>query len=461
MQKKNNKTASGQEYWEEVFRLLRDKLSKEDIQRWFSNVSFFSFKGDTITISVPSAFIQDQIQRKFGKIVRAFLFQVSERKLALQVTVQESSKVFKTPHAPPLEGGAVHNKKASSIARKHAHLQPRYTFDNFIIGENSAFAANASIAISRSPGTAYNPFLLYGGVGLGKTHLIQSIGNWICTKNESFKVLYITTENFINEFIQSIREKKTTKFKNRYRNTDILLLDDIQFLRNKTETQEELFHTFNALYDSNKQMVFTCDRHVEEIRDITDRLKSRFKRGLNIDLRPPPYETRVAILRKKIEEMGATDIFSDTDVIYLIAEQITTNVRDLESALTKLVAYAQLVGKSITPDVVKNQLISAPLNKNVRVGVHDILKIISEYFNVSTTDIKGVSRKKSVIFPRHVAMYIVREVTELSTTEIGLEFAGKDHTTIMSACQKIKSMILADSTLESTINALIKKVNEL
>ena len=457
MQDREDERIDSVTYWQETLQFLRDKLPKEEVERWFSRASYVSQKNNTLTVAVSSSFIQDQIKRKYGKIIRNFLYQVSGQELSLKIVVQKLQKSSADEQLKP----PVSISKGRPLAvKKHANLLPRYTFDNFVIGEGNAFAANASIAISRSPGTNYNPCLIYGGVGLGKTHLVQSIGNWISHNYETMKVLYVTTENFINEFIQSIREKKTAKFKNRYRNADILLLDDIQFLQNKTETQEELFHTFNALYDTNKQMVFTCDRHVREISDITDRLRNRFERGLNIDLKPPSYETRVAILRKKIEEMNATKIFSDESVINLIAEQITTNVRDLESALTKLAAYAKLVEKNITIEVVREQL-NPTLEKNTRISIYDIQKIISEYFNISIADIKGSSRKKSVVFPRHMAMYVVREVTELSTTEIGLEFGGKDHTTVMNACQKIKNMLVADSTLEGTVSALVRKINEL
>ncbi len=457
MQERMAKSPKGDVYWQEAIQFLNDKLSKEEMTRWFSNIKYISFNNGTLTISTDSSFMQDQIKRRYGKLLQKFLEQVSGRELALKIIVKESGHSAVAQGDDPI---VPQSKNRSPSSGRQVTLLRRYTFENFVIGDGNAFAANASIAISRSPGTNYNPCLIYGGVGLGKTHLIQAIGNWIINNNQHVKVLYVTSENFINEFIQSIREKRTTRFKNRYRNADVLLLDDIQFLQKKIETQEELFHTFNALYDANKQMVFTCDRHVREIREITDRLRNRFERGLNIDLQPPSYETRVAILRKKTVEMRATDIFSDESILYLIAEQITTNVRDLESALIKLAAYAKLVEKTITIEVIKEQLSSVP-SKNIQTGVHEILKVISEYFNISIADMKGTSRKKSVIFPRHIAMYIVREITELSTTEIGLEFGGKDHTTVMNACQKIKNMLLADSTLESTINALIRSVNSL
>ncbi len=342
--------------------------------------------------------------------------------------------------------------------RKHNELRIDYTFENFVVGENNSFAANASIAISKNPGTAYNPCLIYGGVGLGKTHLIQSIGNYIYNNYEKSRVVYVTAETFTNEFIQAIRDGKNHQFKNRYRNVDVLLIDDIHFLQSKDQTQEELFHTFNALYDSNKQMVFTCDRPVSELKHLTDRLRSRFERGLNVDLQPPDYETRYAILKRKIEEKRAA---IDEEVIELISKNITTNVRDLEAALTKLIAYSDILNKKITVDIAQEQLkdvFSSPKQSNITIEI--IQRAVGEYFNLSPYDLRGKKRTKAIAFPRQIAMYITREITEYSTTEVGLEFGGRDHTTVMHACQRIESRMQTDPYLEPTIQRLIRQIKE-
>jgi chromosomal replication initiator protein len=286
---------------------------------------------------------------------------------------------------------------------------------------------------------------------------MQSIGNHIYAETNA-KVIYITAENFTNEFIQAIREQKTPAFKNKYRYVDVLLIDDIHFLQKKQETQEELFHTFNALYDGNKQMVFTCDRPVSELKNLSDRLRSRFERGLNVDLQPPSYETRYAILKKKADARG---VVIPNDVIELVSKNVTTNVRDLEAALTKLIAYAELVGKKITIEIAQQQLkdvFASPKQTNMSIEV--IQRVTADYFSLSFNDLKGKKRTKNIAFPRQLAMYIAREITEFSTTELGLEFGGRDHTTVMHACQKIEERIRSDPTLDSVIKTLIRTIKE-
>jgi chromosomal replication initiator protein len=274
----------------------------------------------------------------------------------------------------------------------------------------------------------------------------------------NIKVIYITAENFTNEFIQSIREGKASNFKNKYRYVDVLLIDDIHFLQKKHETQEELFHTFNALYDGNKQMVFTCDRPVSELKTLSDRLRSRFERGLNVDLQPPSYETRFAILKKKSETRGV--VIPDT-VIELVSKNVTTNIRDLEAALIKLIAYAELVGKPITIDIAQQQLkdvFASPRQTNMSIEI--IQRVVADYFSLSYNDLKGKKRTQNIVFPRQLGMYIAREITEYSTTEVGLEFGGRDHTTVMHSCQKIDDKIRSDPTLDSTIQTLKRLIKD-
>jgi chromosomal replication initiator protein len=262
----------------------------------------------------------------------------------------------------------------------------------------------------------------------------------------------------MNEFIQSIQEKTTNTFKNRYRHVDVLLIDDIHLLQNKVGTQEELFHTFNALYDSGKQLVFTCDRPVSELKNLQDRLRSRFERGLNVDLQPPNYETRVAILKKKVLDKQYA---ISQDVLEIISKNISTNVRDLEAALTRLIAYADLVKKEITPEVAQQQLKDMfGQSKQGNVTVENIQKVVSEYFNLSFNDLKGKKKTKAIVFPRQLAMHITRDMTEFSTTEIGMEFGGRDHTTVMHSCQKIEERKKLDPTLDSTIQKLIRSIKE-
>jgi chromosomal replication initiator protein len=293
---------------------------------------------------------------------------------------------------------------------------------------------------------------------LGKTHLIQAIGDSIHRDASKTKIAYVTAETFTSEFISSIQSGTSHQFKKKYRSVDILLIDDIHFLQGKIQTQEELFYTFEALYNSNKQMVFTCDRPVSELKELTDRLRSRFERGLSVDLQPPDYETRIAILLKKIENKQVP--ISD-DAIELIARNITTNVRDLEAALMKLVAYADLVTKNITLDVARAQLRDFFTNPNhMNITIDIILRSVAEYFGLSQNDLRGKKRTKAIAFPRQIAMYLAREMTEYSTTEVGIEFGGRDHTTVMYACQKIENGIKTDSTLEPMIQSLKRRIKE-
>ncbi|HNX73957.1 MAG TPA: chromosomal replication initiator protein DnaA, partial [Spirochaetales bacterium] len=306
----------------------------------------------------------------------------------------------------------------------------------------------------------YNPLLIYGGVGLGKTHLMHAIGNSVAETYPSMKVICITAEDFTNEFIQTIHDRSTHEFKNKYRGADILLIDDIHFLQNKPGVQEELFHTFNALYDSERQMVFTLDRHVNELKDFSDRLKSRFDKGLVVDVQPPMYETRVAILKQKLLQ-STKNVAVSEDVIDLIANNVSSNVRDLEGCLTKIIAYADLVHKDLTVDIAKN-LLKEMFNtkKHSVITVDSIIRMVADNYKLSLSDLKGKKRSKNVAFARQVAMFVIREVTEYSTTEIGVEFGGRDHTTVMHSCQKIEQMVKFDPSFDAEIQRLLASARQ-
>ena len=460
-------------FWNEAMKHIENEVSEQEFSMWFNRMAYSHAAESTIFISVPSSFYRDQVKQRYLSLIEQTLHDLSGTQLTLEFEVKKvggevaaasgnGSGGKRSPGraATGGESGAGGTKTAEQkrVRRPHPTLREEYTFDNFVVGHNNSFAANAAMAIAKNPGTGYNPCLIYGGVGLGKTHLVQSIGNSVHHEFDNLKIVYVTMESFTNDFIQSIREKKTQAFKTKYRYADVLLIDDIHFLQKKPETQEELFHTFNALYDSNKQMVFTCDRPVSEIRDLTDRLRSRFERGLNVDLQPPSFETRFAILKKKIER---ATIAIPEEVIELICNNVTTNVRDLEAALTKLIAYADLVDKDITLDVARNQLkdvFASPKQNNITMDV--IQRTVADYFNLSSQELKGKKRTKVIAFPRQVAMFIAREMTEYSTTEVGLEFGGRDHTTVMHACQRIESRMRTDPTLEPTVQFLIRQIKE-
>ncbi len=450
-------------FWKEAMNQIRQEISEQEFVMWF-NVEYASSSESKITVSVPSAFYKDQLVQRYLPLIETKLHELSGRELSVDFIVRKKKGEEQKPRIqvpePEKPGKPAEKAQQAPPPKRSAHprLKPEYTFESFVIGENNSFAANAANAIARNPGTTYNPYLLYGGVGLGKTHLMQAIGNHVYQTNEKAKVLCITAEEFTNEFIQSIQDKTTTAFKNKYRHVDVLLIDDIHFLQNKLGSQEELFHTFNALYDSGKQLVFTCDRPVSELKNLSDRLRSRFERGLNVDLQPPNYETRVAILKKKIEDKGYT---ISLEVMEIIAKNISTNVRDLEAALTRLVAYADLVKKEVSPEIAQHQLKDMfGQSRQGNVTAENIQKVVAEYFNLSFSDLRGKKKTKAIVFPRQLAMYITRDMTEFSTTEIGMEFGGRDHTTVMHACQKIDERKKTDPTLDSTIQKLVRSIKE-
>jgi len=453
-------------FWDEVINQAKGDLGEHEFAMWF-NIAYDSSTESSVIIAVPSNFYRDQLISQYQKYLESKLFEITGKRLGVEFIVQkpigtEQEKADARQEDPDPSTKRQSRQKADERSArergKHPQLRADYVFENFVIGDNNGFAANAALAIAKNPGTSYNPFLIYGGVGLGKTHLMQSIGNRVWVESPKMKVICITAEDFTNEFIQSIHDKTTQNFKNKYRNVDVLLIDDIHFLQNKLGSQEELFHTFNALYDANKQMVFTCDRPVSELKNLSDRLRSRFERGLNVDLQPPNFETRCAILKKKIE---STRIAVPDDVVDIIAKNISTNVRDLEAALTKLAAYAQLVRKDITLEIAQSQLKDVfSQSKHGNVTIDNILRVVADYFKLSYNDLKGKKRTKNIAFPRQIAMYIARDITEYSTTELGFEFGGRDHTTVMHACQKIEERLKLDPNLESTIQSLVRSIKD-
>ncbi|GHU92975.1 chromosomal replication initiator protein DnaA [Spirochaetia bacterium] len=459
-------------FWKEMMSQIQTELGEQEFSIWFINLEYIRAAEKSITAAVPSPFYRDQIKSRYQNLIENKLKELTGKELSIEFEVVPRDKAAegqRTPEALPNnpEKVPVSGKNAPQAAAvptgtaekkaRHPQLREDYIFDRYVIGENNSFAANAALAIGRNPGTAYNPFLIYGGVGLGKTHLMQAIGNYIHTNSES-KIIYTTAENFTNEFTQSIKENRMPAFKNKYRYVDVLLIDDIHFLESKSGTQEELFYTFDALYDAKKQIVFTCDRPVSELKNLTDRLRSRFERGLNVDLQPPNYETRCAILKKKIETLNTS---IPDEVIALVSKNVSTNIRDLEAALTKLNAYAELVEKDITVEIAQQQLkdvFASPRQTNM--SIETIQRVIAEERDLTINDLKGPKRTAKIVLARQLAMYIAREITEYSTTELGQAFGGRDHTTVMHSCQKIEESIRADPTMDSTIESLKRMIKE-
>jgi chromosomal replication initiator protein len=438
---------------------IRSDLDEQEFMTWF-NLEFQQANEGEFTISVPSLFYLDQVKKRYQTYIEGKIEALIGKRVILNLIIKAKSPEIVLPGAPLPKKEAPEAPKIKSRG-SHSQLRSDYSFETYVVGDNNSFAANAAQAIAHNPGTAYNPFLIYGGAGLGKTHLMQAIGNYIHATTE-YKVIYISAETFTNEFIASILEgpeRSKTAFKNKYRYTDVLLIDDIHFLdKKKASTQEELFYTFNALYDANKQMVFTCDRPVSDLKDFNDRLRSRVGRGLNVDLQPPDYETRCAILRKKAEASGIALL---DEVIDLVSKNISTNVRDLESALNTLTAYATLVGKPITVEIAQQRLKDVFADRRQsNMSIEIIQRVVADEFHLSPNDLKGKKRTQSIVYPRQLAMYIIREITEYTTTEIGQAFGGRDHTTVMHACQKIEDRVRSDPSMESTIQSLIRAIKD-
>ena len=466
--------------YQEAFEYAMKELHKEYIAKndedtfllWF-NLDYVEDTIDTITASVKTEFlsfnmkkngyitiIQNKIREITGQenIVLNVIVVKNEINISPESDDDEDIKIFKS-QTIETQNEKTDENDTNQKKKKHPLLNEDFNFDSFIPGENSDYAYKAALAVAQKPGKKYNPILFYGGSGLGKTHLMEAIGNYIYQNNpENLKICYISAENFTNEFTSSITSKKTNDFKNKYRNLDVLLLDDIHFLSGKEATQEELFYTFNALSDKNAQMVFTCDRPIREIQKMANRLVSRLSNGLSIDLQPPNYETRIAILQKKLQ-LKEKEL--NPEIIEFIAKNVETNVRELEAALNKVLGYIELFGGSPDLDTVKNQLkdlITANSIENISIDI--IQKVIADNYQVSVSDLKSKKRDKKFVIPRQIAIYIAREITEISFMELGNEFGGKDHTTMMHAYEKVKDLIKIDPSLNNKIQLYIREIKE-
>lgn len=475
-------------FWDEALNQLHEEYKADGRENefiiWFK-MDYVEDTIDSITVSVSSEFMwtqmvslgyKDAIQNKITELTGQDLTlkytvvkkvnkkpAVRPQPAPIPVHVYEEPEVkevykpeFSIPKQEIKEEPEIQEEKVFS---KHPLLREDYTFESFVPGDNSTFAYNVALAVAKNPGRAYNPILIYGGVGLGKTHLMQSIGNKIYSETgDESKICYITAENFTNEFTSTIVNKSTDKFKTKYRKLKVLLLDDIHFFINKPGIQEELFHTFEALSQNNAQMVFTCDRPITELKGIEERLKTRFSSGICLDLQPPNYETRCAIIQKKLNLLNK-DI--DNQVIEYLAKNVQTNVRDLEGCIKKMLAYSEITKMNLTVEIVQDLLrdtFSQPANGTITVET--IQKVVSNHYNISLGDIKSKKRDKKFVIPRQIAIYIAREITEYSFPELGNEFGGRDHTTVMHSYEKVENLLKTDSSLDSTIQMLIREIKD-
>lgn len=415
-----------------------------------SKAGFGEEKDGELVLTAPSAFYKNRLEKECTEDIGNIVSELSGSLVKVRFIV-DSQKPEKTEEKKPQ---AKKKEPLAEAVSRNPTLNKDYTFDNFVQGDNSSLAYGAAQVIAKNPGISYNPCLIYGGVGLGKTHLLQSIGNYIDEHNPRMKVIYVTAESFTNEFVAALSENKTQAFKNKYRGVDCLLIDDIHFLQKKEGTQEELFHTFNALYEDQKQIVLTCDRPITELNDITERLKTRFRKGMNANLLPPSYETRLAIALKKCKEKSYN---LDRKVIEYVCQNVNTNVRDLEGALMTLASFADLVGKPATIEIAKEQLKNftvSPAVKNNDITIDMIVRSTANYFNMSEYDLKGKSRNKNIMLARQISIYLTSVLTTYSLSEIGKAMGGKDHTTISHSIDKIKSLIDSDESVKSAVESI-------
>lgn len=438
--------------WQEALQYIHSKVPKQVYDTWFLPVHLDKIENSIAHIGVPNKFFGEWLHTHYGSLLaEAMTVARGGGDVAVTFVVfQKPSARVADPHVVPAP-----TRGAGQLKTKRGMLlNPRYTFKNFVVGAGNQFAHAACMAVAEQPGKTYNPLFIYGGVGLGKTHLLNAIGNHVA-EHTDLRIVYLTTEQFTNEVINSIRYDKMMDLRKRYRHIDMLMIDDIQFLVGKERTQEEFFHTFNALYEGHKQIVLSSDRFPKDMPDIEERLRSRFEWGLIADLQPPDVETRIAILRKKSEDEG---VKLPEDVIHFLSATMKSNIRELEGSLVRLGAYASLTGQVITLEMAKNVLRDLIGDKKKIVAMEDIQEAVCSQFHVKMTELKSRRRSKTLVHPRQIAMYLCRELTDASYPEIGRQFGGKDHTTIIHACRQVAKAKETDAALHATIETLKEQI---
>ncbi len=442
-----------EEAWTKTIEALELKVGSQTFDLWFRPLKLLKIHDEQIVLEVPNKFFKEWIDDHYPGIIADTVQQCLNKKIPIEY------KLFERKEEAVLK--KIENKRESrraKLASRGIFLSPKFTFDTFVIGASNQFAHAASRAVADAPGKAYNPLFIYGGVGLGKTHLMNAIGNKIIDNHPNIKMMYAPAEQFTNEFVYSMRNDRMDQFKSKYRGLDVLIIDDIQFIAGKSGTQEEMFHTFNALYDTHKQIIFSSDRLPKDISPITERLRSRFGMGLIADIQIPDVETKMAILGKKCEMEG---LELPEDVSFYLASKIKSNIRDLEACMIRLGAHSSLTGKEITIEMAKNVLKDLIHDEEKALTVEYVQKIVCEYFGLRVQDIKAKKRTRDIAFPRQVAMYLSKFLTDSSLSEIGKGFGGKDHSTVIHACKLIGARMKEDEDFEKKIEYLIKKIKSL
>lgn len=440
--------------WNQALSIIEKELSKPSFETWLMPAKALDFSNNIFQIAVPNDFARDWLESRYYNLIKDTLKTVLNHPVEVKFVIPTTTRPNSSNVSIPDKTTFLADESFST------YLNPKYNFDTFVVGNSNRFAHAASLAVAEAPANAYNPLFIYGGVGLGKTHLMHAIGHYVLVQNPLAKVVYVSSEKFTNEMINSIRDDKAEEFRNRYRNMDILLIDDIQFLAGKERTQEEFFHTFNALHEANKQIIISSDRPPKEIPTLEDRLRSRFEWGLITDIQPPDLETRIAILRKKaqLENMQ----LPDDEVMIFIANKIQANIRELEGALTRVMAFSSLGDREITIELAADALKDIlPANRPKLISITMIQQVVAEFYSLKLEDFKAKKRTRSVAFPRQIAMYLAREITDNSLPKIGEEFGGRDHTTVIHAYDKIVNDLKNDPKLTTILDELRSKIKKL
>ena len=430
--------------WKQVLDRLEQTVDRTEYENWFASTRFLAQRGDTIDVSVPSQRYVEEIRERFGPRIRSILDDISLDRLNLHLVADATDSPIVPLDLPP----------TPPVDLPQSTFNPRYRFETFVVGKSNELAFAASKSISENPSGSFNPLFIYGGAGLGKTHLIQAIGQSLSEKNPRMKVVYMSADAFVTELIASIRYDRMQQFRDRYRSADALLLDDIQFLAGKERTQEEFFHTFNALYETQRQIVFTSDAPPKDIPTLEERLRSRFEWGLIADIQPPDLETKVAILRKKAEERR---VDLPHEAALFIAERVRSNIRELEGYLNKVAMFGSLAGKTVTLELAKEALKDLLSKDNKPITATDIMKVVAAHYGIKVSDLKSKSNSRPIAYPRQVAMYICKHLTDLSYPEIGKVFNNKHHSTVMYSVEKIDQLIQDDQQVARTVEMLTKQ----
>jgi chromosomal replication initiator protein len=450
-------TSSPEKIWTGARDMLRTLLNPDIYNLWFAPLRASQANGESITLEVANDFCELWLKDNYGGLIQDAVTHAAGKalKVHFRVSAHGTSAPSKTEPAPRIEEGpdeSAEKAAGGKDLKDILHFNPKNTFENFVVGTNNHFAHAAAIAVAQAPGKSYNPLFVYGGVGLGKTHLLHAIGQYVVRHNRHAKVAYVSSEKFTNEYIDAIQNNQLVRFRKKYRQTDVLLIDDIQFLSGKERIQEEFFHTFNALHENHKQLVMTCDRPAAEIQNLEHRLVSRFEWGLVTDLQPPDIETRLAILRKKGQSMG---VELAPEVLNFLAQRIRANIRRLEGALVRVASFASLTGKKVSVEIVEG-LLRDVLNEEGRntITIETIQKKVAEHYDLRVADMTSKRRPEHIAFPRQVAMFLSRHLTDSSLSAIGEAFGGRDHGTVLHACRQVKDRMEVDANVRKAVNYL-------